>query len=218
MTDRFPSISNMIDYINIRHESIENNNLFDYWMGFFYSSLSCWVQLNRFYIMCFVPLPCCGTYKEPHLPFTIKWIHRKRFHWGFQAANQSLCREISVRHSTSLYNPRSVQCLLTSVPDVLQHNSTHHSHWPVTAIILLESSYRMVVICIPTFQSFFILMFTWMFSPTVLKVYFEEETFLGAYSLSNIWRYYVLCSWVYGGLWIKYMYSAKVIILGTWEL
>ncbi len=74
---------------------------------------------------------------------------------GFQAANQSLCREISVRHSTSLYTPRSVQCLLTSVPDVLQHNSTHHSHWPVTAIILLESSYRMVVICIPTFQSFF---------------------------------------------------------------
>ncbi len=153
MTDRFPSISNMIDYINIRHESIKNNNLFDYWMGFFYSSLSCWVQLNRFYIMCFVPLPCCGTYKEPHLPFTIKWIHRKRFHGGFQAANQSLCREISVRHCTSLYTPRSVQCLLTSVP-VLQHDSTHHSHWPVTAIILLESSYRMVVICIPTFQSF----------------------------------------------------------------
>lgn len=55
---------------------------------------------------------------------------------GFQAANQSLCREIAVRHSTSLYTPRSVQCVLTSVP-VLQHNSTHHSHWPVTAIILL---------------------------------------------------------------------------------
>ncbi len=25
-----------------------------------------------------------------------------------------------------------------------------------------------------------------MFSPTVLKVYFEEETFLGIYSLSNV--------------------------------
>ncbi len=57
---------------------------------FFYSSLSCWVQLNRFYIMCFVPLPCCGTYKEPHLPFTIKWIHRKRFHWGVSSSESKL--------------------------------------------------------------------------------------------------------------------------------
>ncbi len=30
MTDRFPYISNMADYNNIRHEGIEKNNLFDY--------------------------------------------------------------------------------------------------------------------------------------------------------------------------------------------
>lgn len=55
---------------------------------------------------------------------------------GFHAANQRLCGEIAVRHSTSLYTPHSVHCVLTSVPS-LQHNSTHHSNGPVTAIIHL---------------------------------------------------------------------------------
>lgn len=83
MTERlFSQIPHDIDYNNIRYEGTEKKNLFDYWMRFFYYSLSRWVQLNMFYSVCFVPLPYCGTYEKPHLPFTIKWIHRKSFHRG----------------------------------------------------------------------------------------------------------------------------------------
>lgn len=174
MTERFllSQIPHDIDYINIRYEGTEKKHLFDYWMGFFYYSLSRWVQLNMFYSVCFVPLPCYGTYEEPHLPFTVKWIHRKSFHrgvsrseskdvWGDRCETQHEPLHPSLSPVCPHLGPWFPTQLSTSLKRACY---SHHT----------ESSYRMLVKYTPTI---FIVMFTWTILPNVVKVCFKEGSF-----------------------------------------
>ncbi len=104
------------------------------------------------FTLCFVPLPCCGTYNEPHLPFTIKWIHRKRFHRGVSSSESKLvsgdlCEtlheplhpslgsvspHLSPCSPTRLNTSLTLACYSHHTARVLISNGSHmHSNFPV---------------------------------------------------------------------------------------
>lgn len=178
-------------------------------MRFFYYSLSRWVRLNMFYSVCFVPLPYCGTYEKPHLPFTVKWIHRKSFHrgvsrseskvvWGDRCETQHEPLHPSLGPVCPHLSPWSPTQLNTSLKRACY---SHH-----TAVLIN----RVLISNVSQIHS----------SKYLFHCHVHVNDFANCAKGIFLRKdpRYMFCSLVYGGLWIKYMYSAKVVTLGTRQL
>lgn len=138
-----------------------------------------------------------NSYEKPHLPFTVKWIHRKRFHGGggFKLRIKA-CVGRSLWDTARASTPLARSSV--SSPQSLVSNASQH----ITHTGLLQPSYSQTVLIsnghihsnnVSVSFSFS----TWTFSPTVLKVRFEEGTVF----LYILWVMFEILCVMFLGVW-----------------